>query len=553
MLARYSPGQFLRGDVIAGITVTAYLVPQVMAYSTLAGLPATAGLWAIVAAMVVYAFVGTSRQLSVGPESTTALMTATALAPLAAGDPGRYATLAATLALLVGALAVLGRVVRLGFIGDLLSMPVLVGYMAGVAAIMIASQLGKLTGVPAKGDTFVEQIRSWVAGVAETPISWPSLLLGGAVALFLVVAGRRWPRVPMSLVAVALATAVVAVFDLTDNGIKTVGPVPASLPQIGFPGLSLSDVQDLLLPALGIVLVGYADFILTARSFATRHNQRIDANSELLALGAANVGSAAVSGFPLSSSGSRTVIADASGARTQVYSLVAAVGVVVTIFVLGGLLAAFPTAALGGLVVYAALRLVDVAEFRRLWAFRRREFLLAVAATAGVLVFDILYGVLIAVGLSVADLLSRVARPHEAILGQVPGLAGWHDIDDHDGAVQTPGLVVYRYESPLFFANAEDFLTGCEAALDDAVSPPEWLLINCEGIVECDITGLDALGQVAGLCQRHGVRLALVRVRDDLHRDLVRHGVGERIGESWIFPTFPVALEAFHSRPGRTG
>jgi sulfate permease, SulP family len=535
----------LRGDLMGGVTVTAYLIPQVMAYSALAGLAPQVGLGVIVVAMVLYALVGSSRLLSVGPESTTALMTAAVLAPLAAGDPVRYAALAATLALLVGLYALLSGVLRLGFIGDLLSRPVLIGYMAGVAVIMISSQLGKITGVDVDGDTFLEDIGSFTSNTLRDGVSWPTLAIGVAVAGLLLFFTPRYPKVPVPLVVMLLATAVVAVFDLTAQGVTTVGDVSFDGMSVGLPSLDTSDLGILLLPALGIFVVGYTDNILTARAFATRSRTRVHNNQEFLAMGTANVGSSLVGGFPVSSSASRTSIAEASGARSQLYSLVAAALTIIAVVAFSAVIAAFPSAALGGVVVYAAIRLIDISEFRRLWRFRRREFLLAVFATAGVLLFDILYGVLAAVAISVVELLTRVARPHAAVLGQAPDVPGWHDVDDYSGSTQIPGLVVFRYDSPLFFANAEHFDRQCRAALDEAVPRARWFLLNMEGNTEVDVTGLDALEDFRQHCEHVGAELALVRVKHELQVMLDRHGVGQGIGDDRIFATLPTAVAAY--------
>ena len=488
---------------------------------------------------------GSSRLLSVGPESTTALMTAAVLAPLAIGDPVRYAALAATLALLVGLYALLAGVLRIGFIGDLLSRPVLIGYMAGVAVIMISSQLGKVTGVDVAGDSFLEDIASFAGNTARDGVSWPTLAIGLTVAGLLLFFTPRYPKVPVPLVVMLLATAVVAVFDLTAQGVTTVGDVSFEGMNVGLPSLDTADLGILLLPALGIFVVGYTDNILTARAFATRTRTRVHNNQEFLAMGTANVGSSLVGGFPVSSSASRTSIADASGARSQLYSLVAAGLTVISVLVFSAVIAAFPAAALGGVVVYAAIRLIDVNEFRRLWAFRRREFFLAIFATAGVLLFDILYGVLAAVAISVVELLTRVARPHAAVLGQDPDVPGWHDVDDYPDAAQLPGLLVFRYDSPLFFANAEHFDRQCRAALDDAEPPARWFLLNMEGNTEVDITGLDALEDFRQHCEHVGAELALVRVKHEVIEMLDKHGIGARIGHDRIFPTLPTAVAAY--------
>jgi len=534
---------WLRGDLVAGCTVAAYLIPQVMAYAEVAGLPAVTGLWAIIGSLAAYALFGSSRQLSVGPESTTALMTAATVAPLAAGDPARYAALAATLALMVAAVCVAAWALRLGFLAELLSRPVLIGYLAGVAVIMIVGQLGKVIGIRAHGDSTLSLIGSVLTQLPG--VNWPTLALAVSV-LTVLVAGTHWfPRAPVPLVAILLAAVAVAALRLRGEGVAVVEVVPGGLPLPSVPGLAGADLAALLLPALAVTMVGYTDNVLTGRAFATRNGYTVDPNQELLALGTANAASAALRGFPVSSSGSRTVIADSLGGRTQLYSLVTLAAVALTLIAGRGVLATFPVAALGALVIWAATRLVDVAEFRRLARFRLSELLLAVATTAGVLVFDILYGILIAVGLSLLDLLHRVARPHDGILGYVPGLAGMHDVDDYPATRQVPGLVVYRYDSALFFANAEDFKRRALAAVAAADPPAEWLLLNAEANVQVDLTALDALDELCAELARRGVVTALARVKSEVADDLRRAGVLDRIGADHVYATLPTAVEAY--------
>jgi SulP family sulfate permease len=541
-LLHYQRG-WLRADVIAGITVAAYLIPQVMAYGEVAGLSPVVGLWAILPPLLVYAVLGSSRQLSVGPESTTALMTATIVGGMAAGDAARYAALAAGLAVIVGVLALLAWAARLGVISELLSKPVLVGYMAGVAMIMIVGQLGKVTGLSIDGDTFVEELRSFASQIAD--IDRPTLILAVSVLVFMLAVERVWPKAPVPLLAVLLATAAVAVFNLDASGIATVGTIPAGLPTPQLPGLTLSDVEALLLPALGVLLVGYSDNVLTARSFADRNDYSIDANQELLALGTSNVAVGLFQGFPISSSGSRTAIGDSMRTKSQLYSLVAFGCVVLVLLFFSGVLSLFPTAALGAIVIYAALHLFDLPELRRFWKFRRSEFLLAMATVAGVLIFDILYGVLIAVGLSLIDMLRRVVRPHDAILGYAPGVAGMHDIDDYPLALQIPGLVVYRYDSPLFFANSDDFKRRALASVDAAQTPTEWLLLNAEAIVQVDITSVDGLDDLRELLERRGISLRMARVKQELRDALDAAGFVERLGADHLYPTLPTAVAAY--------
>ncbi|MGH3330042.1 MAG: SulP family inorganic anion transporter, partial [Nocardioidaceae bacterium] len=325
---RHYEKQWLRGDLLGGVTVAAYLVPQVMAYAEVAGLPAVVGLWATIGPLLVYAFLGSSRQLSVGPESTTALMTAAAVGAIVAGDPERYASLAAALAIAVGVVCVLGWLGRLGFLADLLSRPVLVGYMAGIAVLMVLSQLGKFTGIDIEGDTPLEQARFAVTHLGD--IEPPTLLLATGVLVLLLVSQHFRPTWPNPLIAMLLAAAAAALFDLGDHGIDLVGPIPSGVPAPGLPDVDVGAMLGLALPAIGVAIVSYSDNVLTGRAFGSRHRERIDANQEFLALGAANAASGLFQGFPVSSSGSRTAIGDSLGSRTQLYSLVALATVLMT-------------------------------------------------------------------------------------------------------------------------------------------------------------------------------------------------------------------------------
>jgi SulP family sulfate permease len=540
-VARRYQRVWLPRDLLAGVTVAAYLVPQVMAYADVAGLPPATGLWAALPALVLYPLLGSSASLSMGPESTTALMTAVAIGPLAAGSPARYAQLAASLALLTGLLAAAAWLVRLGFLADLLSRPVLVGYLAGVGLIMIADQLGRVTGVPVTGELFFAQLSSFARHLGTAQPA--TIGLAAAVLTFLFVVHWRWPHAPGPLLAMVLATAAVAAFGLQAHGLGVVGPIPAGLPVPVLPDVHPAVLRELLLPAFSVMIVAFSDDVLTARSFA-RRDEQVRPNQELLALAAANAGASLLHGFPVSSSASRTAIAVATGSKTQAYSVAAAGSVIVVLLLFRTVLAAFPVAALGAIVIYAAVRLIDVTAFRRLLAFRRGELVIALSACAGVLVFNILYGVLIAVGISVADLLVRVARPHDAVLGRVPGVAGMHDVDDYPAARTVPGLVVYRYDAPLFFANAEDFRHRALAAAD-AAAPVRWFVLNVEANVEVDFTALEAVDALRTELARQGAVFALARVKQDLLARLTAFGLTEKIGDDYLFPTLPTAVQAY--------
>jgi sulfate permease, SulP family len=551
-MRRYLPGVsvlrgyqrgWLRGDLLAGVTVAAYLVPQVMAYAEVAGLPAIAGLWAAAGPLVIYAILGSSRQLSVGPESSTALMTAAAVTALVAGDQQDYAATAAALALAVGAVSLLCWLARLGFLANLLSHPVLIGYMAGIAVLMIVSQLSKVTGIPVAGDSTLSAVRSFLANLDQ--VRWPTVAVAAGTFALLVAFQRLKPRWPGPLIAMVFAAAAVGILNLDQMGVETVGSIPRGLPPVSIPDFSTIDLSTLLPAAGGVMIVAYTDNVATARAFAARRREVIDARQEFLALGIANLSAGLSSGFPVSSSGSRTVIGDALGSRTQLYSLVAAAMVLLTTLFLGPALATFPMAALGAVVVFAAFRLIDLAELRRIARFRGSEFVLALATTAAVLVFDVLYGIAVAVGLSILDLLRRIARPHDGILGFVPGLAGMHDIDDYATGRQMPGLLVYRYDAPLFFANAEDFKQRALEAIDAADPPVEWFLLNTEANTEVDLTAVDALEEVRKTLAERGIVFALARVKMDLRTDLAPTGLIDRIGEDRVFPTLPTAVSAY--------
>lgn len=539
---RHYDRAWLRGDLVAGLTVSAYLVPQVLAYAGVAGLPPVSGLWAAVAAMTVYALIGSSRRLSVGPESTTALLTAAAIAPLAAGDPRRYAALAAALAVMVGLVCLVAWAARLGFLADVLSRPVLIGYMTGIAALMVSSQLGTLTGLHVGSGSFRSEVASFTTQAGD--LSWATTVVSAGTLAFLFGAAKLAPRAPVPLLGVLLAAGLVAMLSLGDEGVALVGDIPAGLPAAPV-WVGMADLRQLVAPALGLSVVAYTDNMLTARAFAARHHEEVDAGQELLALAAANIAAGAAHGMPVSSSGSRTAIGDAMGARSQAHTLVAVSVVLLTVGLLSPLVAAIPKPALGALVVWAAARLVDIGEFGRIARFRRSELFLALATVTAVLLLDVLTAVLVAVALSALDLLRRVARPHDGVLGHVPGVAGMHDVDDYPEAQLEPGLLVYRYDSPLFFANADDFLHRAQTAVDAVSGPLHWFVLNAEAIVAIDITSLDALDELRRRLSARGTVFALARVKHELELDLARGGFLHRLGPGRVFATLPTALAAY--------
>lgn len=535
---------WFRDDAQAGLTVAAYLVPQSMAYAVLAGLSPAVGLWTAVPALLVYAVLGSSPQLSIGPESTTALMTSSALAVVVAdGDPAKYIACAAAMTLLVGVSCWLAGILKLGFLSGLLSKPVLVGYMTGIAIAMAVSQSSTLLGLGASGSDVLGQARGLVTRVGD--LHWPTALLGATLLVLLLTLDRYVPQVPGPLTVVLGATAIASVFSLHQHGIQVIGEIPFGIPSVGLPGLPLETWRELIIPALGITIVAFSDDVLTARGFAAHAGDDIDANAELRALGVANLAAGLARGFPVSSSGSRTALGVAAGARTQVHSLVV-VGVVIGVVMWGrGLVSAIPSVALAALVVFAAIKLVNVSEFRRLARFRRSELFLAVATAVCVPVFGVLNGVLAAVVLSILELLRRIARAHDSVQGLVPGVAGMHDVDDYPEAELIPGLVVYRYDAPLCFANADDFHRRAMVAIDRSPTPVQWFVLNAEANVEVDITAIDALEKVRRECNRRGIVFAMARVKQDLREALRAAGMLEEIGCDHLFMTLPTAVAAY--------
>jgi SulP family sulfate permease len=546
--------RWLRPDVFAGIAVAAYLVPQVMAYSAIVNVPPVVGLWTALAALLAYAALGGSRVLSPGPESTVALMAATAVAPLAAGDPNKAMTYTAALSLIVAGWCALARMARLGVIAELLSEPLLVGYLAGGAVLMVVGQLGHLTGTTVDGESIVEQLRSFAHVVGRTQLT--TLAVGaGTLALLLAIQFVR-PHWPAPLIAVATATAVCSLAGLAAHGVEVIGTVPTGLPLPHLPAVSWSQLQGLLIAGLGVAVVAYGDTTLIGRAFPAAADKDgdkpavLDPQQELVALAGVHAAVGLVGGFPVSASGSRTALAIAAGARSQLYSLVSAGCVVVVLFAAGPLISSLPKASLGAVVLYAASKLVSWREFRRLARFRQTELLLAVASALGTVVFGILVGVGLAIALSVLEMAQRLARPHEGVLGRVPGLAGMHDVDDYPDAQTLPGLVVYRYDAPLFFANVGDLRRRAMLVVEQENAaypehPVRWFVLNVEANVEIDITAADGLrglhDDLAGL----DVKLGLARVKHDLLVPLQRAGLADLISTDMLFLTLPVAEQAY--------
>lgn len=553
LLSRYER-RWLRADVLGGLTVGAMLVPQCMAYAELADLPPEAGFRAALLAIVVYALVGSSRHLGVGPEPGTAIIAATGVAPLAAGDPEAYATLMAALGLVVGGVCLVAWAARLGFIASLLSKPVLIGYLTGVGLTLITSQLARFTAVPVTADAPFARVAEFVSELDALSVTTLAL---SAATLTVILVLRRWaPRAPGALIAVGVATAVAAALSLGDHGVATVGSIPAGLPTLTIPRPAAADWVSLVPIALGITVVGYADNILTAHSISRRMRYRIEDNRELFALGAVNAAAGVSQGFPVSSSASRTAVPAMLGSTTQLVGLIAAGSLAASLLFLRDVLASVPQPAIAAVILAAAFAIIDLTGFRSLWRLSRTEFALAATTALGVLVFDVLIGVAVAVGLSVAVAVVHIARPHDALLGAGRDVDGWVDVDQ--GAEPLPGLLVYRFDAPLFFANATRFHNRVREMMEANPGDEEWVILDCEGIGSVDSTAIDALNDlVTDLQTRSVVAIGVARANGVVLGMLDRADLLAPEGPIDVYPTINAAVHAFRrrtpSRPGRAG
>ena len=560
-IARYIPGlalfkgmnpALLRSEFVVAITVFAVLVPSSMAFGDLAGVTPVAGLYVALGAMVMYALFGSSKLVITGPEATSAILTATAVAPLAGGDPVRYAALAAMTAILVGVIALLARVARLGFITDFLSKPILVGYIFGATLIVIGSQLGKMFGIKLESDQFFRQVAELISRLDETHLLTFALGVAFMAALLLM---RRVNRaLPGSLIVVVAAILLSAAFDLQSKGVAIVGPVPAGLPSLAIPAVTFQDILSLLPAALALTILIYADEVLTAHVFAARHGQKIDANQEFVALGMANIGAGFLTGFPAALSASRTAVNDQMGGKTQWVGIIAAALTIIFLLFLTPLLAPLPTVALGAIIIIASIGLIDLPAFRFLRQVRSGEFWLAVVTALGVLTVGVLQGILVAVVLSLVNVIYHISRPHDALLDDVDAAGGtiYRGVADKETALTEPGLIVYRFDAPLVFANAAFFTERLEELIANAGAGLKCVILDAEAISDFDSTAAESLENLDADLERGGVELWIARANGPLRDLLQATGLTVRIGEENIYVSVRAAVTAFHARFGAT-
>jgi SulP family sulfate permease len=513
-----------------------------MAYAEVAGVSPVNGLYALLLPAVAYALFGSSRQLVIGPEGSLATLVAAAILPLAVAGSGNAAELAATLALLVAFCFAAAAVLRLGWIADYFSRPVLVGYIHGVAFVLIVGQLGKLLGLSIHASDPLPQL--WEVVKELGSVSGATVAVS-AVSLAVLFGLRRLvPKLPAALLVVVAAIALSWAFDFAAHGIAEVGKIPAGLPSFEIPGVSFSHIVQLVPAALGIFLVCFADEILTARSFAGKHNQSVRGSQELLAMGAASAAAGVTQGFPVGASGARTAVNDDMGARTQVAGLFAAAAVAVILLVLTGPVQYLPKAVLGAVIVVAAVGLIDPQAWRSLAAVDPVEVAIAGVTTGCVIVFGVLAALVVAVGLSIIDTVRRSARPHDAVLGWDARLGRYADVSLHPSAHVTQGVVVYRLDDRLFFANARYFKGRVREAIRAAPPTVSWLVLDADAITHVDSTGLDALTDVAKDLKRDEITLVVARLRTRMQEQLKDAGVMDVIGPGHLYPTVHAAVEA---------
>ena len=537
-------------DLTAGVTVAALLIPQGMAYAELAGLPAVNGLYASFIPLLIYAVLGSSRQLALGPTATVAVLTATVIEPLSDGSPTQALALAGTLALLVGGVCILVGLLRGGFVVDFLSQPVLSGYVTGAALVIAASQLGKILGYSVSGDTFFQLVAHAIAGIGN--IQGLTVLVAALSLGSIVLLRRLAPRWPAALIVVALAIIVASLLDLSSHGVAVTGTVPSGLPSLRVPKVGLHDLGSLAFSSLGVALVCYVESIAVAKAMADQRGYAVDANRELVALGVANVGAGLFQGFPVDGSFSRTASASDAGAQTQISGIVAAVFVGLTLLFLTPLFKNLPAATLGAVVIVAVSGLFDFPGLRRAWQIRREDFAMGVIALVGVLALGVLEGLLIAVGVSLVALVYHATLPHRAVLGYVPDDDSFRDVERFD-TVTTAGVIVYRFDAPLFFANCRRLRDDILALVRAAPDPVATVVLDAGAITFLDTTAASLLLQLLTRLAQLEVQLVVARAHGQIRDVMEASGITAALGPAGVVPTVRAAIESHRERGEPSG
>jgi high affinity sulfate transporter 1 len=542
---------WLPSDLGAGLVLTAVLVPVGMGYAEAAGLPAINGLYATIVPLLVYALLGPSRILVLGPDSSLAAIIAATVVPLSAGDPERAVALAGGLALISGAFGIAFGILHLGLLTDLLSKPIRIGYLNGIALTVLIGQLPKLFGFSTDATGVIAETGAFLAGVRDGATN-PTALAIGLVALAVILVARWRGRAAIGIVvATVLTTAVTAVAGLAATaGVEVVGPLPQGLPRLSMPSVGVDELAAMLAGGFAIAVVSLADTSVLSRTFALRSGQRVDQDQELIALGAANIGAAFTSGFSISASTSRTPVAEAAGGKTQVTGVVGALAIVVLLVAAPWLTTSLPQPTLAAIVIVACTSLVDIDGLRRLFRLRPGEALLSMVCFIGVAVVGVVAGIFLAVGLALAAFFWRAWRPHSATLGRVDGMKGYHDVTRYPDARQLDGLLLFRWDAPLFFANAEAFREAIEAAIAAAPAPVRWVAVAAEPVTDVDMTAADMLEELLAILERDEIALRFAELKDPVKDRLRRYGLLERIGEDAFYPTVGTAVDAYVKASG---
>ncbi|MCJ1886110.1 SulP family inorganic anion transporter [Pseudomonas sp. LA21] len=550
-LAQWLPGlnsllhyrrDWLTRDIQAGLSVAAVQIPTAIAYAQIIGFPAQVGLYACILPMLIYALVGSSRQLMVGPDAATAAMVAAAITPLAAGDPQRLLQLSMIVAVMVGALSIAAGFARAGFVASFLSRPTLVGYLNGIGLSLIAGQLGKLLGYHSETSGFLRGLIALLRNLESTHL--PTLALGSATLLLMIVLPRFYPKIPGALVGVLFATLAAALLGLDQYGIKLLGEVPQGLPTLSLPHTTIEEMGSLFRDAMGITIISFCSAMLTARSFAARHGYSVDANHEFMALGMANIGAGISQGFVISGADSRTAVNDMVGGKSQMVGVVAALVIGLILLLFSKPLGWVPVPALGAVLLMAGWGLIDFKALRGFWNLSRFEFALCVLTTVGVLSVGVLPGIFVAIMLALLRLLYLTYRPHDAVMGWVHGIDGQVELEQYPNAHTLPGLVIYRFDAPLLFFNADYFKQRLLEVVAQSTHPRA-VLLNAEGILNLDISGLTTLREVQQTLDAQGVHLSLARVTGETLAMLKRSGALGEVKPPLVFSSVRAGVKAY--------
>jgi sulfate permease, SulP family len=542
-LLRAYPRQWLASDVFAGISVCVVMIPSVIAYAGLAGIAPQHGLYAALAGLIAYALFASSRQVITGPDVAITLLVASAVGPLAGGDPSRAAGLAAVTALLGAGLMLLAAWLRAGIVADFLSKPVLVGYMTGAALILVSTQLGKLFGIGTAKHDFFPLVAEVVHRLGEThPLTFG---LGAGLIALLEILRRFTPRIPGALVVFIVALLASAILDLEGRGVSVIGEIPRGLPAFRLPTATMPEIRELLPAAVGIVMLTFPQAVLLARAFSAKNRYEIRPNQELVALAAANAAVGLFQGFSVGASQSRTSVNDAAGGKSQLVSLVAAGVLAAFLLFLTPLLRPLPVVALASILIFAGLHLIELHEYRVLWKASWFALGLSLVVAAGVLVVGVVPGILVGVMGSLIYLLGRLARPLDAVLRELPGSGRYHDLGEATEAETVPGLIAYRFYAPLFFANSEHFVQRVRHLIASSPNPVRCLVLDMQAVWEVDVTATEVLSRLVDELRQRGIALRIARANRPLRERLQRIGLGQHLGEATYYPSVHLAVEAF--------